>query len=136
MNYELINNEIWCVSTEKLVATLDSDGNPVMAPGMAGAHTRGVKAFLAELKFRQTSADKPAAPVEEKAEPEPERPQAPAAAESRPENAAPGIDRKEAELPPFDKALGTSTPGFQEYVQKHHLTTGQVAALVRKLERQ
>ena len=30
----------------KLVATLDDDGNPVMAPGMAGPHSAKVKAFL------------------------------------------------------------------------------------------
>lgn len=30
----------------KLVATLDADGNPVMAPGMAGPHSRGVREFL------------------------------------------------------------------------------------------
>ncbi len=31
----------------KLVATLDADGNPIFAPGMAGAHSRAVNAFLA-----------------------------------------------------------------------------------------
>ena len=32
----------------KLVATLDDDGNPVMAPGMAGPHSRAVREFLAK----------------------------------------------------------------------------------------
>ena len=31
----------------KLVATLDDDGNLIFAPGMAGAHSRAVNAFLA-----------------------------------------------------------------------------------------
>ena len=47
----------------KLVATLDDDGNPVMAPGMAGPHSAKVRAFLGRTTPDNT-AEIPAAPEE------------------------------------------------------------------------
>ena len=47
----------------KLVATLDDDGNPVMAPGMAGPHSAKVRAFLGRTTLDNT-AEIPAAPEE------------------------------------------------------------------------
>lgn len=41
----------------KLVATLDDDGNPVMAPGMAGPHSAKVRAFLNVVKENLTTDD-------------------------------------------------------------------------------
>ena len=46
-NYTIRGRDIFS-ARGKLVATLDDDGNPVMAPGMAGPHTRGVREFLAD----------------------------------------------------------------------------------------
>lgn len=47
----------------KLVATLDDDGNPVMALGMAGPHTRGVREFLG-FRYSVSEGTKQAAPEE------------------------------------------------------------------------
>lgn len=41
----------------------------------------------------------------------------------------------EADLPPFSKEYGSETPGFMEYVKKHHLSIPQVEALVKRLEK-
>ena len=45
------------------MATLDDDGNPVMAPGMAGPHSAKVRAFLGRTTPDNT-AEIPAAPEE------------------------------------------------------------------------
>jgi len=143
----------------KLVATLDDDGNPVMAPGMAGPHSRGVREFLAK--------EDPETPVqsdlsdgadlsdenEQQETPEPEEggttvyvgriPAAPAAGGAP---AAPPLSTGTVEeysistipddaLPPFSKEYGCDTPGFREFCEKHKLSAPQRAALVRRLER-
>lgn len=46
----------------KCVATLDDNGNPVMAPGMAGAHSRGVQEFLI-LTTKDTKGTKDFSPA-------------------------------------------------------------------------
>lgn len=43
--YSINGREVYS-SKGRLVATLDADGSPVMAPGMAGPHTKGVLEFL------------------------------------------------------------------------------------------
>ena len=44
-------------------------------------------------------------------------------------------DIPESELPPFDPALGISTPEFKTFVRKHKLNKEQSAELVKRLER-
>ena len=56
--------------------------------------------------------------------------------QTEPVNAALMIaDIPESLLPPFDKMLGTLTPGFAEFVEKHDLTAEQEKALVLRLEK-
>lgn len=115
----------------KIVATLDADGNPVMAPGMAGPHSAGVKEFLADsgnTAPRQPAAEQPAA---EQPAAESQTAEQPAAESSTDEWIISTIP--ESELPPFSKALGVYTPGFSEYIKEHKLTEPQVAALVKRL---
>ena len=153
--YTLRGREIFS-ARGKLVATLDDDGNPVMAPGMAGPHSRGVREFLAR---ENDTAKPPEAPeAETPAAPEIETPEAeeggttvyvgriPAAPASGGAPAAPRTTTgtveeysiatiPDDELPPFSKEYGSDTPGFREFCDKHKLTPPQVAALVRRLER-
>ena len=163
MNYELKGNEIW-TERGKLAATLDGDGNPVFAPGMAGAHYAGVRDFLAALPKGTPAAPPPMPELEEK-EPESEKPEpAPAAtaevtpgsegmtfygpnasALPKPEAVktaeAPATDAArivadipDAALPPWDPEHGRNTPGFAEWVKFHKMDREQVACLVRRLE--
>lgn len=86
MNYELKGREIYS-EKGRLVATLDDDGNPVMAPGMAGPHTKGVREFLAvgncnspqepEPPHEPEQTHEPASPQETEPLHEPEPPQEP-----------------------------------------------------------
>ncbi len=86
MNYELRGREIYS-EKGRLVATLDDDGNPVMAPGMAGPHTKGVREFLAvgncnspqepEPPHEPEQTHEPASPQETEPLHEPEPPQEP-----------------------------------------------------------
>ena len=138
------------------VATLDHDGNPVMAPGMAGAHSRGVREFLA---LPAVPPDVPANP----APPPPPPPGGPGMADPpgsdqvtayvgpvpsvRPAGRPEPLPRPETveeweistipadQLPPFSPARGVNTPGFSDYVARHKLTALQRAALVRRLEK-
>ena len=160
MKYELRGREIFS-EKGKLVATLDDDGNPVMAPGMAGPHTKGVQEFLNREKTISDSGipESPAPIHEEEKE---------VLTEDRPPSALPeegdgkttlyvgsipaehteekermsGAETREEweistipeeQLPAFSKELGVNTPGFQEYALKHKLTGAQKAALVRRL---
>ena len=65
MEYQLKGNEIW-TEKGKLAATLDGDGNVVMAPGMAGAHSAGVREFLASQSSTAPDAPPPMPEIEEK----------------------------------------------------------------------
>ena len=163
MDYELKGNEIW-TEKGKLAATLDGDGNPVFAPGMAGAHYAGVHAFLAQQPKTAPDAPPPMSEIEEAdGAPEPEKPE-PATAEVNPEsedmtfygpnasalpkpetpvkvNEAPATDAArivadipDAALPPWDPEHGKDTPGFAEWVKFHKMTPEQVFCLVRRLE--
>ena len=86
MSYELRGREIYS-EKGRLVATLDGDGNPVMAPGMAGPHTKGVREFLAvgncnspqepEPPHEPEQTHEPASPQETEPLHEPEPPQEP-----------------------------------------------------------
>lgn len=128
----------------KCVATLDDNGNPVMAPGMAGAHSRGVQEFLEILAGGNgTSEESPeVAQGEDPATPD-------GSAVASPVSAGVSATRPESDfsaeweistipedrLPPFSKALGVNTPGFSEYIVRHKLTMPQVAALVKRLSK-
>lgn len=70
MNYELKGREIYS-EKGRLVATLDDDGNPVMAPGMAGPHTKGVREFLAVGNCNSPQEPEPPQDPEQTQEPEP-----------------------------------------------------------------
>lgn len=61
--YTINGREIYSAKG-KLVATLDDDGNPVMAPGMAGPHSAKVRAFLGLRGTPGNTVETPAAPEE------------------------------------------------------------------------
>ena len=160
-DYSIKGREIYSVKG-KLVATLDADGNPVMVLGMAGAHGKSVREFLglAPANPSMPDMDKSSAAdaLEDKADGESSAADAledkekvtmyiggnlPAA---KPESTPETVLKKETveeweistipedQLPPFSKEYGANTPGFTEYVNKHHLSIPQVAALVKRLE--
>lgn len=139
----------------KCVATLDDNGNPVMAPGMAGAHSRGVQEFLeilaggngtSEESPEVAQGEDPAAPDGSLRRPGDYEGQA---AVASPGSAGVSATRPESDfsaeweistipedrLPPFSKALGVNTSGFSEYIVRHKLTMPQVAALIKRLSR-
>ena len=139
----------------KLVATLNEDGVPVMAPGMAGPHSRAVRAFLAE---QTAPAPQPAPPPTTEADSRPESPQQAEAEQEKtvfvgevslnraaPSAPPPAPPETPAEriiadipadlLPPFSPKLGVNTPGFAEFVAEHHLTQKQVCALIDRITR-
>ena len=151
MNYELKGREIYS-EKGRLVATLDDDGNPVMAPGMAGPHTKGVREFLAVGNCN--SPQEPEPPQESEPPQDPEQTQEPeppmstvfvgsiaAKPSGVPEKVPAVLSRAEWEistipaeqLPPFDPALGVCTPGFIDYVKRFNLNAQQIAALVKRL---
>jgi len=162
MKYTKNGNEIYS-EKGKLVATLDADGNPVFAQGMAGAHYAGVHAFLAEQPKTAPDAPPPMPEIEEAdGAPETEKPE-PATAEVKPESEgmtfygpnasalpkakavktaeAPATDAArivadipDAALPPWDPEHGKDTPGFRDWVKFHKMTPEQVFYLVRRLE--
>ena len=103
----------------KLVATLNDDGEPVMAPGMAGAHSAGVRDFINTFAQNEPVAN------------DDETTDCGTADQSDDEYLISTIP--EEKLPPFSKKLGVNTPGFGEYVKSYKLTGPQVAALVKRL---
>lgn len=115
------------------VATLNDDGFPVMAPGMAGPHTRGVQEFLASraLDQKEDPTDEPqkrqtiatAAKTESRTDTQEDT--ASWAMQTIPEHL----------LPPFSKQLGVNTPGFREYILQHQLTEKQIEELVKRLSK-
>jgi hypothetical protein len=118
----------------KLVATITDDGGIVMAPGMAGAHKRGVEEFLAQGAAKEPP---PPMPEIEEAEVAPESEKTPEQSGEEPapvETAGYIVSTiPEDRLPPFSKELGVNTPGFAEFVEKNRLSAEQVAALVKRL---
>ena len=152
-NYTISGSEIYS-ERGRLVAVLDGNGIPVMCPGMAGAHSRGVQEFLAEKAGKAGSAGEageagntgntgntemaedrgnttvyvgtiPAAPAEG------ELPEEFKKTESMEDWEVSTIP--ESNLPAFSAEYGVYTPGFLEYVSQHKLTALQVAALIRRL---
>lgn len=125
----------------RIVATLDSDGNPIMAPGMAGPHSKGVKEFLETFAENEPLRSGEPETIPESSElpevkAEAENDLAPA--EDPAEDAADRLDWAvstipEDSLPPFSKELGVNTPGFAEFVKHHKLTPLQAAVLVKRL---
>ena len=94
MNYELRGREIYS-EKGRLVATLDGDGNPVMAPGMSGPHSKGVREFIASRMCNpspephpeppEPSEEQPELAPEQSEEPTPETPELPEPTENPPE---------------------------------------------------
>ena len=146
----------------KLVATLDDDGNPVMAPGMAGPHSRGVREFLADVEGRRSKveggdgenagvrgpsqgAERGADAADRESDGSDKSDGARGAegadtGEPKPGNRKPETreatveDIPEDRLPPFSPEFGTATPGFAEFVARHKLTPEQIGALVKRCE--
>ena len=121
----------------KLVATLNDDGIPVMAPGMAGPHSTGVKKFLEE---KDKSAmdfieDQPAVVKQnlttKNTNLHPEKSEEPEESKESWEISTIPQDL----LPPFSKQFGVNTPGFEDYCKQHKLNEAQVAALVKRLSK-
>lgn len=125
----------------RLVASIEPDGSPVMAPGMAGPHSRAVLDFLnsisqnkrekslpQENRSSRKNSDIPYPEMKEKLP-------APSAV------SAPSVEEWEIEtipeelLPPFSKALGVNTPGFASFIGKYRLSPAQVGALIRRLSK-
>jgi len=152
--YTISGREVYS-ARGKLVATLDDDGNPVMAPGMAGPHSRAVREFLAEGSPETPArSDLPDLPDEnEQPEtPEPEEggttvyvgriPAAPAAggAPAAPPPSPGSVEEysistiPDDALPPFSSEYGIFTPGFLDFCEKHKLSAPQRAALVARLQ--
>ena len=156
--YTISGREVYS-ARGKLVATLDDDGNPVMAPGMAGPHSRGVREFLARENDTAKAPEAPEAPeAETPAAPEIETPEPeeggttvyvgriPAAHPAGGAPAAPPPSPGSVEeysistipddaLPPFSSEYGIFTPGFLDFCEKHKLSAPQRAALVARLQK-
>ena len=134
-NYVMDGRQIFS-DKGKLVATLNDDGIPVMAPGMAGPHSAGVKKFLEEkVKSAMDFMEEQPAVVKqnlttENMDPLPEKSEEPETKESWEISTIP-----QDLLPPFSKQFGVNTPGFSEYVKQHKLSEAQVAALVKRLSK-
>lgn len=152
--YTISGREVYS-ARGKLVATLDDDGNPVMAPGMAGPHSRAVREFLAEGSSETPArSDLPDLP-DENEQPETPEPEEggttvyvgriPAARPAGGAPAAPPPSPGSVEeysistipddaLPPFSSEYGIFTPGFLDFCEKHKLSAPQRAALVARLQ--
>lgn len=76
MNYELRGREIYS-ENGRLVATLDGDGNPVMAPGMSGPHSKGVREFIASGMCNPSPEPQPEPQPESQQESAPEQSEEP-----------------------------------------------------------
>lgn len=113
----------------RLVATLDSNGNVVMAPGMAGPHSHGVREFVENLRsavghIEQTENSV----VKENLTTEGQMVMNELTFEEW------SVDTiAEEDLPPFSKELGINTPGFAEYIKQHNFNEPQTEALVKRL---
>ena len=122
----------------KLVATLNDDGVPVMAPGMAGPHSAGVRAFLEVLAEHEEIARAQKASAENFAEVVKEKLTTEDPAQERKDYSKESWEIStipEDLLPPFSKQFGVNTPGFMDYVKQHKLSEAQVAALVKRLSK-
>jgi hypothetical protein len=131
-NYNLQGSEIFS-DKGRLVATLDSNGNIVMAPGMAGPHSHGVREFVENLRSAVGHIEQAEnSVVKENLTTE------------TPVGTLPGMNEQtfeewsvdtiaEEDLPPFSKELGINTPGFAEYIKQHNFNEPQTEALVKRL---
>ncbi|MBS1369727.1 MAG: hypothetical protein HPZ91_07190 [Lentisphaeria bacterium] len=136
--YSFSDGKFYSVENGKCVAELSPAGEIVFGPGFKGPHTATLTAWIERngLVFN--------APPEE---PDVEGPgeTSPAAQEGAQATNAPlsgsGTlppdvnDIPDDLLPPFDRVLGTRTPGFAEFVNDHKFDKTQLAALIRRLER-
>ena len=118
----------------KVVATLDDDGSIVMAPGMAGPHSRGVKEFMERRSMEEYGEVQGS--TEEYGEVQTETDGDGEVQKSSEEYGEVCIeDIPEEMLPEFSLQLGVYTPGFREFVKKHGLTESGIAALVKRLSK-
>ena len=110
------------LSGGKTVAEV-KDGKIVFLKGMAGAHKEALQVWM-EKNGITVNAEKPEA---EEDVPPPEQPDEvpPVDIDDIPDDA----------LPPFDKMLGTETPGFKEWCKRYNLTETERVKLIRRLEK-
>lgn len=137
-DYTMEGRQIFSVKG-KLVATLNDDGVPVMAPGMAGPHSAGVKKFLEEkVKSALDFIEDPAAVVKDNLITENPAPKQKELKSDEVEESKESWEIStipEDLLPPFSKQFGVNTPGFMDYVKQHKLSEAQIAALVKRLSK-
>lgn len=107
------------LSNGKTVAEV-KDGKIVFQKGMAGAHKEALHVWMEQNGI--TVGEKPAAEEAPKLELE-DTP--PVDIDDIPDDA----------LPPFDKMLGTETPGFKEWCKRYNLTETERVKLIRRLEK-
>ena len=137
-DYTMEGRQIFSVKG-KLVATLNDDGVPVMAPGMAGPHSAGVKKFLeGKINSALDFIEDPAEVVKDNLtteNPAPEQMELKSDEVEESKEAWEISTIPEELLPPFSKQFGVNTPGFMDYVKQHKLSEAQIAALVKRLSK-
>ena len=132
-------NNVFSVKTGKLVAVIGDDGTAQIQKCMHSYADR-LKEFLTSPELPAQESKLPA--QESKL---PEMAENPEFADMLPEDECAKVQKQQEpefiinsipldQLPPFDKSLGTKTPGFEEFVKKHKLNKEQRIALVRRLE--
>ena len=109
------------LSNGKVVAEV-KDGKIAFKQGMAGAHKEALGVWMEQNGINIGAAD--AAPAPEREEPEPKE-DPPVDIDDIPDDA----------LPPFDKMLGTETPGFKEWCKRYNLNETERVKLIRRLEK-
>ncbi len=108
------------LSNGKTVAEV-KDGKIVFSKGMAGAHKEALHVWMEQNGI--TVGEKP--PTEEAPPPEQPDEVPPVDIDDIPDDA----------LPPFDKMLGTETPGFKEWCKRYNLNDTERVKLIRRLEK-
>lgn len=137
--YSFSDGKFYSVENGKCVAELSSAGEIVFGPGFKGPHTATLTAWVERngLVFNAPpkEPETPKEPAPPEIPKEPEIPKKPETEDPPPAVKADVNDIPDDLLPPFDRVLGTRTPGFAEFVNSYGLDETQQAALVRRLER-
>lgn len=110
------------LSNGKVVAEV-KDGKLAFKQGMAGAHKEALHIWM-EKNGINIGADAAPAPAPEKGELD-LKDDPPVDIDDIPDDA----------LPPFDKMLGTETPGLREWCKRYKLTEAERVKLIRRLEK-
>lgn len=131
--YSFSDGKFYSVENGKCVAELSSAGEIVFGPGFKGPHTATLAAWIERngLVFHTL----PKEPEKTKEQEVPKEPEKTETEDSPPVVKADVNEIPDDLLPPFDRVLGTRTPGFAEFVKSHDFDEAQQAALVRRLER-